>query len=96
MPVMGASESYLTMQLWGERGRPHAVALHVPGEQLLAAAGYGTGVETEQISDSARPAYNVRRAAQACSSHSVHPRVSSNQRPAKLGHSDGTSRPHRK
>ena len=34
-------------------GAAHAVALHVPGEQLLAAAGYGTGVETEQISDPA-------------------------------------------
>ena len=27
--------------------------MHVPGEQLLASAGYGTGVETEQISDAA-------------------------------------------
>ena len=34
-------------------GAAHAVTLHVPGEQLLASAGYGTGVETEQISDAA-------------------------------------------
>ena len=25
----------------------HAVTLHVPGEQLLASAGYGTWVDTE-------------------------------------------------
>ena len=34
-------------------GAAHAFALDLPGEQLLAPSGHGTGVETEQFGDAA-------------------------------------------
>ena len=51
---MAAIRSGVFFQGWtAAPGAAHPVALDILGEQLLAAAGHGTGVETEQVSDPA-------------------------------------------